>query len=273
VGRIRTIKPEFFKDEDLAELPFEARLCFAGLWTQADREGRLEDRPRRLKIELFPYDDVDLSELLNKLSEAGFIERYEADKKRCIQIVNFRKHQRISGKESELHSEIPPPPQNIRGSNGEAPEKQPGIAVIFPVVQEGKGREGKGRERKGAREEFPAVGCSEQFVSRVREAWKFTKDWSYAIESSLVDAFFFEEREQHSTMEQAAEYVTARLERIAELIRQRPASEWGFYPLANVINHPKHGRMYRRPDEMWEIRKGTAKQQITEEARRAAFQD
>ena len=28
-----------------------------GLWTQADREGRLEDRPMRLKASLFPYDE------------------------------------------------------------------------------------------------------------------------------------------------------------------------------------------------------------------------
>ena len=71
--RARMIKPSFFLNEDLATLPYEARLLFIGLWCVADREGRLEDRPRRLKAELFPYDDIDLDPLLGKLAELGFI--------------------------------------------------------------------------------------------------------------------------------------------------------------------------------------------------------
>jgi len=49
MARIRSLKPDFFKDEDLAVLPFEARLLFEGLWCYADKEGRLEDRPKYLK--------------------------------------------------------------------------------------------------------------------------------------------------------------------------------------------------------------------------------
>jgi hypothetical protein len=103
------IKPSFFLNEDLATLPYEARLLFIGLWCVADREGRLEDRPRRLKAELFPYDDIDLDPLLWKLAELGFIVRYEAQGKRYIQIANFTKHQRLHP--NEAPSEIPPPPE------------------------------------------------------------------------------------------------------------------------------------------------------------------
>ena len=42
----RNIKPAFFANEFLAELPCEARLLFIGLWTLADRRGRLEDRSK-----------------------------------------------------------------------------------------------------------------------------------------------------------------------------------------------------------------------------------
>jgi hypothetical protein len=73
--RIRTIKPEFWKSEHLADLPPFARLLFIGLWNCADREGRLEDRPKRLKAELFPYDDVDVDALLSVLAKWGFIVR------------------------------------------------------------------------------------------------------------------------------------------------------------------------------------------------------
>ena len=55
MARARNIKPGFFKNEFLADLPFETRLLFIGLWTLADREGRLEDRPRKIKMELFAY--------------------------------------------------------------------------------------------------------------------------------------------------------------------------------------------------------------------------
>jgi len=43
--RIRTVKPEFFADDDVADLSLSARLLFVGLLLVADREGRLEDRP------------------------------------------------------------------------------------------------------------------------------------------------------------------------------------------------------------------------------------
>jgi len=42
--RSRNIKPGFFKNEIIAEMPTETRLLFIGLWLLADREGRLEDR-------------------------------------------------------------------------------------------------------------------------------------------------------------------------------------------------------------------------------------
>ena len=54
--RARNIKPGFFKNDTLAELEFAARLLFIGLWGLADRAGRLEDRPKKIKAEVFPYD-------------------------------------------------------------------------------------------------------------------------------------------------------------------------------------------------------------------------
>jgi len=73
--RSRNLKPGFFKNEALLELPCEARLLFAGLWCMADREGRLEDRPKRIKIELFPADNFEVAPLLIALAEKGLIER------------------------------------------------------------------------------------------------------------------------------------------------------------------------------------------------------
>lgn len=107
MARRRTLSPEFFSDEDLSMLPFEARLLYAGLWCYADREGRLEDRPKYLKAMIFPYDRVDVEKLLTLLANPQtpdrpgkvFIRRYQADGKQLIDIPEFSKHQSPHGTE------------------------------------------------------------------------------------------------------------------------------------------------------------------------------
>jgi len=112
VQRIRTIKPEFFVHEDLADVTMPGRLLFVGLWTVADRDGRLEDRPRRLKAQLFPHDAVDLDLLLEELAGRGFIRRYVIEGHAYIDIPAFPKHQRVGNREPA--SEIPPcPPTHV----------------------------------------------------------------------------------------------------------------------------------------------------------------
>lgn len=127
--RARNIKPGLFKNEDLAECSFPARLLFPGLWLMADREGRLEDRVKRIKAELLPYDDVDIDALLNELAEGGFIERYAVDEKRYIQVVNFVKHQ--NPHKNETPSVIPPIGGNAPEITG-AVEKLPEHSRNYP---------------------------------------------------------------------------------------------------------------------------------------------
>lgn len=93
MARARNIKPGFFKNEDLAECSPWARLCFAGLWILADRSGRLQDRPRKIKGELFAFDSIEVEPLLVELHRRGFIDRYVADNVAVIQVVTFEKHQ------------------------------------------------------------------------------------------------------------------------------------------------------------------------------------
>ncbi len=113
MARIRYLKPEFFTDEDLAELPLEARVLYAGLWCYADRDGRLEDRPKYLKAMIFPYDRVEIEKnlcLLSKPKNSGrpFIQRYSIEEKNFIQILSWEKHQ--SPHHTERDSIIPPAP-------------------------------------------------------------------------------------------------------------------------------------------------------------------
>ena len=100
MARARNIKPGFFTNDRLAEIEPLGRILFAGLWCIADREGRLEDRPKKIKVAALPYDDCDIDLLLQDLHEAGFIVRYEIDGEKYIQIVNFSKHQNPHPKET-----------------------------------------------------------------------------------------------------------------------------------------------------------------------------
>lgn len=139
MARIRTIKPEFFTHEGLAELSPLQRLFFIGLWTQADREGRLEDRPKRLKAVILPYDDCDVVSILDDLTNAGFLVRYEADGKPFLQIPAFGKHQRPHPKEPM--SDIPAQPSREKKRQV---VKKNGETMPSPSLREGVSlREGK----------------------------------------------------------------------------------------------------------------------------------
>ena len=65
--RARNIKPGFWRNEELAEISPAGRLIFIGLWCMADREGFLEDRPKKIKLEILPYDDLDVNTELEVL--------------------------------------------------------------------------------------------------------------------------------------------------------------------------------------------------------------
>lgn len=132
MARIRTIKPEFFVDEDLQDLEIAnpgayCMMVFAGLWGHCSRDGVFEYRPRTLKLSILPFLPFEMADTLNLLVGSGFIQRFCVDDREYGYISTFVDHQRISGKEA-LAS--PKHPQYIqgdkRGSTGEAPGKYPG---------------------------------------------------------------------------------------------------------------------------------------------------
>lgn len=100
--RARNVKPGFFKNPDLAECGPLAQLLFAGLWCMADKAGRLKDRPRAIKAEVLPYHDCDCDQLLSLLAERKFIVRYEVEDERCIEVLNFSRHQRPHPREVDF---------------------------------------------------------------------------------------------------------------------------------------------------------------------------
>jgi flagellar biosynthesis GTPase FlhF len=117
MARSRNIKPGFFTNDELAECQPLARILFAGLWTIADKEGRLDDRPKKIKAMVLPFDDVDCDALLQQLHQHKFINRYQVNGDSYIQVSNWKKHQNPHCKEAA--SEIPEPSQNQNGTEQE----------------------------------------------------------------------------------------------------------------------------------------------------------
>jgi len=109
MARKRILDPGFWSNEVLATLPPHARLLFQGLWNNADREGRLEDRPGRLRALIFPYEpEIPVADFLSLLKSHDFISKYEADGMKYIQIVNWHEYQKPHPRETP--SIIPPEP-------------------------------------------------------------------------------------------------------------------------------------------------------------------
>jgi hypothetical protein len=154
MARIRTIKPSFFRSDDVSALPLRARLTWIGLWTQCDDQGRAKDHARLIKADIWPLDPVSLADIeedLETLAGHGRIVRYEVDGQRYLEITNWRAHQAI---QKPTASRIPPPDKAT--VNGSATP-----TVVLPEDADtaiaGKGRERKGREgtRVPAREPDP----------------------------------------------------------------------------------------------------------------------
>ncbi|MEF2156416.1 hypothetical protein V3390_09305 [Luteimonas sp. FXH3W] len=105
MSRSRNLKPGFFKNDLLAECDPLTRIFFQGLWCEADREGRLEYRPKRLKAAILPYDDADVDAMVRQLSSLGFVTVYTVEGVQYLQVENFLKHQ--NPHKNEALSNIP----------------------------------------------------------------------------------------------------------------------------------------------------------------------
>lgn len=188
MARIRTIKPEFFRSEDIGMLTPMTRLLFIGLWTMADKEGRLLDRPRRIAVELFPYDeDFDAQTALEELQSFDLIERYEVDGVKCIQVLGFSKHQRPHPKEpeSELPARIAESLKKTKQLSGDVGQSR---VLQLPAVEsngettpcrvdKGKGREGKESSNQPGK---PVASLFETSLAAFASTWAARFGASYS---------------------------------------------------------------------------------------------
>lgn len=208
--RIRTIKPSFFKHEGLYEAEKETglplRAAFPGLWCAADREGRFKWRPRRLAIDIVPYDGVDFEDVLEVLCRLRLVVRYEVDGQLYGHIPTFKQHQRINTREPA--SELPAPPRKLpaNGSDSEGmkePSKDTHVHARAAHVHGNplKGKERKGRVKSPNGDSFGSGAPNPSAVRQVFEHWrnrlhpkaKSTADRRRKIQARLSEGYTVEQ--------------------------------------------------------------------------------
>jgi len=102
--RIRTVKPDLFRHEQLFELEKETglpvRVAFIGLFCCADREGRFKWRPGELALDAMPYEGRQImSRVLDALGTRGFLSKYRKGDEWYGFIPTFLRHQQINNRE------------------------------------------------------------------------------------------------------------------------------------------------------------------------------
>lgn len=114
--RIRSIKPEFWRSDDIAALPISARLLFIGLWSYVDDNGVGSDKISSIAADLFASDlEADATETFRRVSadtacleDRGLIIRYRADSKPLLYVTNWERHQLVKNPSKGRQYPLPP---------------------------------------------------------------------------------------------------------------------------------------------------------------------
>ncbi|WP_349609099.1 hypothetical protein [Cupriavidus sp. DF5525] len=152
MARIRTIKPDFWTDEKIVELPFEARLFFIGTWNFADDNGNLQRSARKLKMQIFPADSIDCEPVIGRLLSLGLLSEYSVNGDTFLHIEGFERHQVINRKSK---SAIPVPAQLTENKASEAGDSLNAGDASHPdsVNGGGTGADDSGRSHGGLTED------------------------------------------------------------------------------------------------------------------------
>jgi hypothetical protein len=185
VACIRSIKPDFWTDEKIVELSFQARLLFIGLWNFADNAGRMYCSPRRLKMQIFPSDKIDVTPYLTELHRLTLVTLYSVNGHDLLQINGFTKHQKV---DPRYESRLPSPPNTE--SHRDTPENTKNTASNG-VEWSGNGN-GDGVEHTAARRESLPAKPEVTTPGLDTEAWetwiKFRREIRKPVKPASIPA-------------------------------------------------------------------------------------
>ncbi|AHH22084.1 hypothetical protein NONO_c73280 [Nocardia nova SH22a] len=141
--RIRSIKPEFWRSDDIDVLDWHHRLVFIGLWSYVDDNGVGLDKLASICADLFASDlerdpretFARVSEALQTFADRGLIQRYSVDGKAYLFITGWQEHQRIdkpgkaryplpTSRNAEILETVATPSRDIRETPAPGTEEQ-----------------------------------------------------------------------------------------------------------------------------------------------------
>jgi len=138
MARIRTIKPEFWKHEDLSELKADTHMLAASLLNYADDEGYFNANEKLITAECCPLRDLSVTVhgSIISLCAIGYIRiGHSKDGKRYGHIINFLEHQVINRPKASKINGLDIVWDSSMNSHG---------LISDESHPEGKGMEGKG---------------------------------------------------------------------------------------------------------------------------------
>lgn len=168
MARIRTIKPEFWRDEDLSSISAEAALLAIGLLNYADDEGYFSANKKLIECDVFPLRNLSstVPVLLQELSGIGYVRLFDgSDNKQYGQVANFVKHQVISK----------PRPSKIKGLDAFQEDSGNGTGTLQEDSGNGTGAFLVGKERKGKEKEWNG-GEAADTDFKISLDWKPSQD-------------------------------------------------------------------------------------------------
>lgn len=163
MSRIRTIKPEFWVSEQVIACSQSARLLFIGLLNFCDDSGVHPRSFIRLKAEIFPADDcniTDIKQWINELITNELLREYSIDDKSYWIVTGWKSHQKID-KPSYRH---PLPQSELKKIADESSTIRRGLDNSSPIapliVNEYSTTESNGMESKEMEEDMYEVKTS-----------------------------------------------------------------------------------------------------------------
>jgi hypothetical protein len=124
MARIRNIKPDFWTDEKLVELETWERLLFIGLWNFADDEGYMPYSPKRIKMQVFPGDSLEVSRGVQSLISIGAVELFDSEFGPVLHVSKWSKHQKVSNPSKSKYSSINLTPLDGKPRKQAVPEQE-----------------------------------------------------------------------------------------------------------------------------------------------------
>ena len=118
MARKRMIDPEFWVDDDMSLCDMPTRLFYIGTWNFSDDYGVVENSPAKLKVQIFPYDTIEVTPLIDQLVQLKKLIPFEMDGKNWLFIRNFLKWQRVDKPSTKRN---PAPPVDIIGDSSATP--------------------------------------------------------------------------------------------------------------------------------------------------------